>query len=106
MNRRALSTFGITVIATMLLSVASPLAKREAFAQSGCQTSKETSKTVCGRFLQYWSSHGGVAQQGFPISNEMPETSATDGKTYTVQYFERAVFELHPENRTPSCSSP
>ena len=24
-----------------------------------------------------------------------------DGKTYTVQYFERAVFELHPENQPP-----
>src|SRR5688500_19233293 len=27
----------------------------------------------------------------------MQERSAVDGKTYTVQYFERAVFELHPE---------
>ncbi len=27
--------------------------------------------------------------------------SATDGKSYTVQYFERAVFEEHPENSEP-----
>ena len=27
--------------------------------------------------------------------------SDLDGKSYTVQYFERAVFELHPENQPP-----
>src|SRR5205085_7420414 len=61
----------------------------------------ETGKTVHGRFLEYWDGHGGLAQQGFPISEEMQERSDTDGKTYTVQYFERAVFELHPENQPP-----
>ena len=59
----------------------------------------ETGKTVGGKFRAYWESHGGLAQQGFPISDEFTEVSDLDpGKTYTVQYFERAVFELHPEN--------
>jgi len=62
------------------------------------RTFPETGKTVKGKFLTYWDTHGGLAQQGFPISEEMLEVSPTDGKTYTVQYFERAVFELHPEN--------
>ena len=31
----------------------------------------------------------------------MQEKSEIDGKTYTVQYFERAVFEYHPENSPP-----
>ena len=31
----------------------------------------------------------------------MSEKNDTDGKTYTVQYFERAVFEAHPENKAP-----
>jgi hypothetical protein len=57
---------------------------------------------VGGIFLQYWNSHGGLAQQGYPISNEFMEQSALDGKTYKVQYFERAVFELHPENQPPN----
>ncbi len=69
--------------------------------QTDCQTFLETGKTVCGRFLQYWNEHGGLAQQGFPISEVLGEISATDGKTYTVQYFERAVFEMHPENKAP-----
>ena len=62
---------------------------------------KETGKTVGGSFLAYWQSHGGLAQQGYPISNEFTEVSALDGKPYTVQYFERAVFEKHPENAPP-----
>lgn len=69
-----------------------------AIAQSDCQTFPETGKTVCGVFLTYWKTHGGLAQQGFPISNVIKEVSS-DGKTYDTQYFERAVFELHPENR-------
>src|SRR5205814_4340654 len=69
---------------------------------NGCRPFKETGKTVCDRFLDYWNTHGGLAQQGFPISAEIQETSDTDGKVYTEQYFERAVFELHPENRPPN----
>src|SRR5215208_2203424 len=70
-------------------------------AQTSSRTFLETGKTVSGRFLEYWDTHGGLAQQGFPISEEMQEPSDTDGKTYTVQYFERAVFEHHPENQAP-----
>jgi len=62
----------------------------------------ETGHTVSGVFLTYWEQHGGLAQQGFPISEEFQEQSDLDGKTYTVQYFERAVFERHPENKPPS----
>ncbi|HEX8597561.1 MAG TPA: hypothetical protein VF952_03500 [Chloroflexia bacterium] len=62
----------------------------------------ETGKRVGGTFLQYWHRNGGVAQQGFPISDEFTEISETDGKPYTVQYFERAVFEWHPGNPAPN----
>ncbi|MGI8586901.1 MAG: cellulase family glycosylhydrolase [Chloroflexia bacterium] len=54
-----------------------------------------------GSFLLYWQSHGGLALFGYPVSDEIQERSATDGKTYTVQYFQRNRFELHPENRPP-----
>src|SRR3712207_6724030 len=64
----------------------------------GCQTFPQTGHRVCGKFLQYWNQHGGLAQQGYPISEEFVETSTLNGKPYTVQYFERAVFEMHPEN--------
>jgi hypothetical protein len=62
---------------------------------------KETGKRLGGVFLNYWNSHGGLPQQGFPISDEFQEKSDLDGKTYRVQYFERAVFEYHPENKPP-----
>ena len=70
-------------------------------AQSDSRTFPETGKTLSGLFLSYWDSHGGLAQQGYPISDEMQEVSDTDGKTYTVQYLERAVFEAHPEKQAP-----
>src|SRR4051812_19000122 len=47
--------------------------------QSGCQTFPETGKTVCEPFLSYWNSHGGLAQQGYPISAQMDEKSPTNG---------------------------
>lgn len=62
-----------------------------------CETFKETGRTMCGTFLTYWHAHGGLAQQGYPISDEIQEVSDLDSKEYTMQYFERAVFEKHPE---------
>src|SRR4051794_887900 len=66
----------------------------------GCRVFAATLEPVCGPFLLYWESHGGLAQQGYPLSPELAET-ALDGRPYTVQYFERAVFEWHPENAPP-----
>jgi Lamin Tail Domain len=67
----------------------------------GGQLFKETGHYAGGTFLEYWKSHGGLAQQGYPISDEFTEVSDLDGKPYTVQYFERAVFEYHLENQAP-----
>ena len=61
----------------------------------------ETGHSLSGRFLQYWNATGGIAVYGYPISEPFTETSPTDGKPYTVQYFERARFEAHPENAPP-----
>ncbi len=61
----------------------------------------QTGHYVGGTFLKYWQAHGGLAQQGYPISDEFTEVSPLNGKSYTVQYFERAVFESHPENQAP-----
>ncbi|MDQ3929691.1 MAG: substrate-binding domain-containing protein [Chloroflexota bacterium] len=85
----------------MLVLMALPAAGTTSYAQGGSQTFPETGKTVKGRFLEYWQQNGGLPQQGYPITEEMQEKSDTDGKTYTVQYFERAVFEAHPENQKP-----
>src|SRR4051794_2050018 len=51
-----------------------------------------TGHNLGGRFLAYWQANGGLPIYGLPISEEIKETSTTDGKEYTVQYFERARF--------------
>lgn len=52
-------------------------------------------------FQDYWNTHGGLAQQGYPISGVFTEVNPSDGKPYEVQYFERARFEHHPEITDP-----
>ncbi|HEY7908411.1 MAG TPA: N-acetylmuramoyl-L-alanine amidase [Thermomicrobiales bacterium] len=59
----------------------------------------EAGHTLSGAFKAYWDSHGGLAIFGFPLCEPFDEKSATDGKTYSVQYFERNRFEYHPENK-------
>jgi hypothetical protein len=56
-----------------------------------------TGHTLQGTFYEYWKSHGGLWLFGYPLSEEYQEVSGTDGKAYTVQYFERQRFEYHPE---------
>ena len=58
----------------------------------------ETGHTLKGEFKRFWDSHGGLEVFGYPLSEEFIEVSKTDGKLYTVQYFQRNRFELHPEN--------
>lgn len=50
------------------------------------------------RFNPYWQNNGGIPLFGYAIGGERMEKSPTDGKTYIVQWFERARFEFHPEN--------
>ena len=61
---------------------------------------QETGHNVAPDFFQYWQANGGLAQFGYPISEELQE-QLEDGQTYTVQYFERARFERHPDNQPP-----
>jgi hypothetical protein len=49
------------------------------------------------RFLTYWTAHGGLAVNGYPLSDPLLER-LEDGQIYTVQYFERTRLEYHPEN--------
>ncbi|HEX5166138.1 MAG TPA: L,D-transpeptidase family protein [Thermomicrobiales bacterium] len=59
---------------------------------------KETGHWLAYGFKKYWDANGGLWQFGYPISEEFQEKNAQDGQTYTVQYFERARFEYHPEH--------
>jgi subtilisin family serine protease len=60
----------------------------------------ETGHTLRGTFKSYWQANGGLPIFGYPTSEEFAERGE-DGRDYTVQYFERHRFELHPENAPP-----
>src|SRR2546425_8981882 len=90
------------VIAAMCVSIV-PAGARQVSAQG-------TSRTINGhvvaqRFLEVWSSQGteqnNVYVNGLPITDSRTEISLTDGKTYGTQWFERARYEAHPENKAP-----
>jgi len=57
----------------------------------------ETGHSMSGAFYDFWRKRGGLNIFGYPISEPIQERSPSDGQTYTVQYFERARFEHHPE---------
>jgi hypothetical protein len=59
----------------------------------------ETGHNLGGAFRTYWEQQGGLPVFGFPLTEEFQELNQQDGKTYIVQYFERARFEYHPENK-------
>lgn len=61
----------------------------------------ETGHNLGSDFLAYWNANGGLRQFGYPISEVIVE-ELEDGRVYLVQYFERARFEIHPENRPPN----
>jgi hypothetical protein len=81
--------------------------------QAGCRFFPETGQNVCGDILAAWRSNGlefdglrstseaeSLALFGMPLSAVRTETLA-DGQSYTVQWFERARFELHPQQAPP-----
>ncbi|HEY0071559.1 MAG TPA: 6-bladed beta-propeller, partial [Chloroflexia bacterium] len=80
--------------------------------QEGCRFFPATSHNVCGAIWAVWQANGlefdgrrgkseaeNIALFGLPLSEAQTET--IEGKTYTVQWFERARLELHPEYARP-----
>ena len=58
----------------------------------------EVRHTVRGPFLLYFETQEGLTRLGFPISEELQESNEDgSGRTYRVQYFQRARLEYHPE---------
>ena len=80
-----------------------PAGAQSAAAQT--QTRKIGDFDVAGRFLEVWSKAGNdqanTYVNGLPITARRPEISTEDGKTYDTQWFERAKYEAHPENKAP-----
>lgn len=77
------------VIVHGLASVSSPVPATPVAPRS--RYFSETGESIGHGFLAYWERNGGLPIFGYPLTGERSE----DGRT--VQYFERAVFEWHPE---------
>ncbi|NTU82299.1 MAG: sortase [Chloroflexales bacterium] len=86
-----------------------PAFARVASAPQGGVFFDATGHTLAGPFLSFWR-RGSLDAFGFPISEPFEELNGQDGRLYTVQYFERARFELHPEispaSAGPTCCAP
>jgi len=54
---------------------------------------------IAGEFLLFWEQHGGLLVFGEPVTEATVEATP-DGRV-TVQYFDQARLELHPENAAP-----
>jgi hypothetical protein len=85
----------------LVFALASLIAPQTLQAQSAqqCFDVPGISDCIRGRFLEYWRDNGGLAVFGYPISPEFREQ--TPEGQFVVQYFERNVFEYHPENAPP-----
>ena len=66
--------------------------------QQGVMWFTATGHTLRGIFLEYWQQYGGLAQFGYPLTEEFTELY----KPGFVQYFERGLFEYHAENKNTS----
>ncbi|HEY0071217.1 MAG TPA: hypothetical protein VGE04_14730 [Chloroflexia bacterium] len=66
--------------------------------QVGVEWFAPTGHTLRGSFLEYWRNNGGLAQFGYPLTEEFADPLGPDGELIVVQYFERNRFEHHPEN--------
>ena len=89
------------VLAAVVMLCAGLFAPRAAVAQSEqlCFDVPGITNCVRGRFLQYWRDNGGLPVFGYPITPEFREE--TPEGIFVVQYFERNVFEFHPEKARP-----
>jgi polysaccharide biosynthesis protein PslG len=78
--------------------------------REGCRYFEETGFNVCGDILATWQANGleldgqpgktdaeSLALFGLPLTGAY-RTTLSDGNDYQVQWFERARFEVHPEN--------
>ncbi|MDQ5824156.1 MAG: hypothetical protein M3441_08080 [Chloroflexota bacterium] len=96
-NEVLLGLLGNTLVESRLSE--GPFQPKQASNAPGSQYFAQTQHNVASPFIEYWRANGGLPVYGLPRSEAFEEKSATDGKVYTVQYFERNRFEYHPENR-------
>jgi peptide/nickel transport system substrate-binding protein len=106
MNDKQRNLGHIAVYAGVIGAMAVSLIPATAGTVSAQGTSRKIGDfNVTGRFLEVWSSHGNDQSDtyvnGLPLTDVHSEISTEDGKAYDTQWFERAKYEAHPENKAP-----
>jgi hypothetical protein len=94
MTRRSYQLIAVAVAAVLLSGVAAAYAQGP---DEPCRYFDETKHNVCGRFLKYYDSRGGLEIFGNPLS----EAHRDPDLNLYVQYFQNARMEYHPENSEP-----
>jgi uncharacterized protein with LGFP repeats len=93
-----LGRLGADLTADRIAAGEAPFRPITAASDANCTFYPETGHRLCFGFRAYWNAHGGLPIFGYPLSEEFRERNPDTGQIYTVQYFERARFEWHPEN--------
>jgi hypothetical protein len=90
--RRHTTILRLTAMA-LLVAVAGALLLPTQAAAAGPRYFPETGHNSPDIFATYWAAHGGIALFGLPITEPYLDNGLT------IQWFERARFERHPENK-------
>ena len=77
------TAFFLAVILLLLILLAPVATRVEGAADDLCFP--ETGRCTSALFSTYWWEHGGLAQQGYPLSDLIDEVSPVDGRAYRVQ---------------------
>jgi hypothetical protein len=88
----------VLVGAMLLLALPGAVVAETHNVNQECRSFDVTGFALCGVFLDFWETNGGLPVFGYPLTDAHPEQNYDTGTTYTVQYFERQRFEHHPEN--------
>jgi hypothetical protein len=92
-NTRALPR-AVLAIALLLGTVA---ATQPQAPSDDCEYFAETGHYVCGEFLSFFHTRGGIEIFGYPITEAFDDPALS----LHVQYFQRARMEYHPGNQEP-----
>jgi hypothetical protein len=91
--RKAHSILTLVLAATVLASGLA--AKSPQTSGPTCDYRNETGHYICGEFLDFFNTRGGLEIFGYPLTEAFNDP--THGDLY-VQYFQRARMEWHPSN--------
>jgi hypothetical protein len=87
----------VTLIAAAILLASRVSIARSQSPDENCAYFAETDQYVCGEFLEFFESWGGLEIFGYPLTEAFDDPA----RGLRVQYFQRVRMEFHPYNPKP-----